>query len=104
MMETKVCRTCGYEQPIENFSPKKKAQGGRNPICKACVNAEYRMKHPPKDPSMVSNKHRNYGIQRTETERGTTLVQFGDKAPQTHSNRKNAPRGMQSSIRLFDNY
>ena len=103
-METKVCRTCGYEQPVDRFSPKKKAPGGRNPICKSCVNAEYRMKHPPKDPGQIPNKPRNYGILRTETPRGTTVVQFGDRAPKASPGRKGTPRGVQSSMRMFDGY
>lgn len=38
-METKICRKCGNELPIENFAKDKAMRDGHKSSCKACENA-----------------------------------------------------------------
>lgn len=38
-METKVCKKCGRELPIENFYTNKSLKGGHDNCCKECKNA-----------------------------------------------------------------
>lgn len=98
---TKICSRCHTEQPLTNFSPKKKAAGGRNPICRSCINAEYRAKNPPKENQMAI-RPRNYAVKRVQTEHGTVRVQFGDSVrmqpPGEH--RARMVPGVQSSLSL----
>lgn len=35
-METKVCKRCGREFPLESFPPSKKAKDGHLSVCKEC--------------------------------------------------------------------
>lgn len=37
-METKICRKCGRELPIENFYTNKSLKGGHDNCCKECKN------------------------------------------------------------------
>lgn len=37
-METKVCKHCGRELPLENFYVNKKLKGGHDNTCKECKN------------------------------------------------------------------
>ena len=103
---TKVCRGCGYEQPLVNFSPKKRAAGGYNPVCKACVRAEYRKNNPPREDSYTT--YRNFAIRRTpsETTPGAVRVSFGDKARMQPEGEHRGVRkaGAQSSLRLFEGW
>ena len=34
---TKVCRDCGRELPLDSFSNSKKSRTGKQPICKECM-------------------------------------------------------------------
>lgn len=105
MTEThRVCRTCGEDKPITSYSPKKRCLGGYHPSCKACVNAAYRAKHPPKE-GQIPVRPRDYAVQRTETDRGTVLVQFGDRHKtriEGEYSRGTTSSGTQSSMRMFD--
>jgi hypothetical protein len=51
-LTTKVCRKCGEEKPIGEFSPNKRATDGAQPRCKPCM-AEYirrwRAAHPDRE-------------------------------------------------------
>lgn len=38
-METKICRKCGRELPIENFYTNKSLKGGHDNCCKECKSA-----------------------------------------------------------------
>ena len=38
-METKVCKKCGRELPVANFSKNAKTKDGLQPMCKECVSA-----------------------------------------------------------------
>jgi hypothetical protein len=38
-METKICRKCGRELPIENFYINKSLKGGHDNTCRECKNA-----------------------------------------------------------------
>lgn len=38
-METKICRKCGRELPIENFHINKSLKGGHDNTCRECKNA-----------------------------------------------------------------
>ena len=37
-METKVCKKCGRELPLENFYVNKSLKGGHDNTCKECKN------------------------------------------------------------------
>ena len=41
-VETKVCRFCGRELPIEQFSPSSRHKDGHMPICKECRSLQAR--------------------------------------------------------------
>lgn len=104
---TKTCRTCGGPpQPLTNFSPKKRAAGGYNPVCKACVRREYKAKNPPREETFLTR--RNFAIRRTPsgTTPGAVRVSFGDKARMQPEGEHRSARktGAQSSLQLFDSW
>lgn len=41
-MTSKVCKSCGNEKPLSQFSPLKHGKQGRHPHCRACRNTQLR--------------------------------------------------------------
>lgn len=53
-METKICRICGVEKPISEFSKHKQYTDGLDTRCKWCVN-EYKKSLPKKHKAIAGN-------------------------------------------------
>lgn len=45
MVETKTCRECGIEKPLEEFPVQRSGKLGRHPLCKACRSAQERARY-----------------------------------------------------------
>lgn len=64
MMETKVCKKCGIEKPLEEFEKNKNMIDGRTGVCKICINKRKNLKRieknkdNPKKPIIVSEEVR----------------------------------------------
>lgn len=56
MEETKVCRTCKFEFPIDNFHFRDKASGKRRPDCAECRNLEKRLAKENPKPKQIGPK------------------------------------------------
>lgn len=41
-MESKVCRRCGVDKPLDAYSPDPRGRQGRFAVCKACRNSQQR--------------------------------------------------------------
>lgn len=42
-MTAKACERCGVVKPLEEFSPHRKTEDGRNRVCKECVSYRKRI-------------------------------------------------------------
>ena len=58
-METKVCKKCGRELPLENFYVNKSLKGGHDNTCKECKNTyakDWQKKNREKKYKIYTNK------------------------------------------------
>lgn len=53
-METKICRICGEEKPINDFSKNNQYKDGHDTRCKCCLN-EYHKSLPKKHKAIAGN-------------------------------------------------
>ncbi len=69
-MDTKVCKTCGQEKPLSEFSPQRRGRLGVRTSCKPC-NSEWVMQYRDKNPDVQLNAHllRVFGITLAEYNR-----------------------------------
>ena len=62
-METKVCRKCGRELPIDSFYPNKSLKGGYDNSCKECKNEYVKEWHKKNKEKKKAQKIENERIE-----------------------------------------
>jgi len=92
-METKTCRECGRNLPLDQFNKQRRSKDGLQPLCRECC-SEYNRKRYAVNSEKIKEDVKRYRAENPNNELGTRI-----KACEKNPNQKNAYRAVDAAIR-----